>query len=218
MYDDLIPISHISQYEYCKRRVALILLERQWEENIHTSEGTIIHERVHSGLQEHRSNIITLRGVDLVSYTLGLIGVSNCIELKRSKDGYRILGLSGKWIIYPVEYKHGVVRNEPEYELQLCSQAMCLEEMCKCEINSGYIFYEADHRRHKVIFDDNKRKRVQEIANELHKMIYNQATPKATKTRKCKECSMQKICMPGKLKDPSAYIEDMQEKAGVFLE
>ncbi len=212
--DQLIPISYISQYEYCKRRAALLFLEQQWEDNIHTSEGTIIHERVHSGLTESRSDSIILRNVDLVSYEIGLIGKSDYIELTRDINGYELPWLDGKWIICPVEYKHGVVRNEYEYELQVCAQAMCLEQMCNCRIEFGYIYYEGDHRRFKVIFDDKRRRKVKQIAQELHIMQKNLLTPTANKTKRCKGCSMKDVCLPGKLKNPSSYIENMLGEAG----
>lgn len=212
--DQLIPISYISQYEYCKRRAALLLLEQQWEDNIHTSEGTIIHERVHSGLTESRSDSVVLRNVGLVSYEIGLIGKSDCIELFKNTNGYGIPWLDDKWVVYPVEYKHGVVRNEHEYELQVCAQAMCFEEMCNCHIDYGYIFYEGDHRRFKVIFDDTLRSRVKQVTKELHTMQKDFITPGAIKTKRCKGCSMKDVCLPGKLKNPSSYIKSMLEEAG----
>lgn len=212
--DDLIPVSYISQYEYCKRRAGLLLLEQQWLDNVHTSEGNIIHERVHSGLKESRSESLILRAVGLISYKLGLIGKSDCIELIKDDNGFAVPWLDNKWLIYPVEYKHGEMRDEAEYELQLCAQAMCLEEMCDCHIDYGYIFYEGTHRRLKVNFDEIKREQVQEVANELHNMQKSAVTPIAIKNKRCNGCSMQDICLPSKLKDPSSYIKKMIEEAG----
>lgn len=212
--DELIPVSYISQYEYCKRRAGLLLLEQQWAENIHTAEGNIIHERVHSGLNERRSDSLVLRAVSLISYKLGLIGKSDCVELLRDSQGFSLPWAEGKWLIYPVEYKHGDVRDEPEYELQACAQAMCLEEMSNCRIDYGYLFYEGSHRRVKVIFDDTKRMHVHDVAYELHNMQKCSITPVAVKTKRCSGCSMNDICLPDKLKNPMQYIQKLIREAG----
>jgi len=212
--DDLIPISYISQYEYCKRRAGLLLLEQQWVENVHTVEGDIIHERVHSGLRESRSDSLMLRAVSLISYRYGLIGKSDCVELTKDAQGSTLPWAEGKWFICPVEYKHGDVRDEPEYELQVCAQAMCLEEMCSCRIDYGYLFYEGAHRRLKVIFDEAKRARVEEIAQELHDMQKCSITPLAIKGKRCNGCSMNNICLPDKLKNPFSYIQKLLKEAG----
>lgn len=211
--DDLIPISYISQYEYCKRRAGLLFLEQQWTENIHTTEGTIIHERAHSGLRESRSGFLVLRAINLISYKYGLVGKSDCVELTKDEKGYTLPWIDGKWLIYPVEYKHGDVRDEPEYELQVCAQAMCLEEMCNCQIEHGYLYYEGANRRIKVIFDDEKRARVQEIVTELHNMQKSTITPSAIKCRRCNGCSMYDICLPDKLKSPTSYIQKLMKEA-----
>lgn len=212
--EDLIPISYISQFEYCKRRAGLLLLEQQWVENVHTVEGNIIHERVHSGLKESRSDSLVLRAVSLVSYTFGLIGKSDCVELTKDVNGFNLPWTKGKWLICPVEYKHGDVRDEPEYELQVCAQAMCLEEMCSCQIDYGFIFYEGTHRRIKVTFNDAKKARVKEIVQQLHNMQKSATTPLSVKSRRCNGCSMNDICLPDKLRNPSSYIHKLMKEAG----
>jgi len=190
------------------------MLEQQWQENIHTTEGRLIHERVHSGLKESRSDTIIFRSVDIVSYKLGLVGKSDCIELKKDEKGCTLPFQEGRWVIYPVEYKHGPTRNEYEYELQICCQAMCLEEMLNCSIGYGFIFYEGDHNRLLVEFDESKRLRVKKIATELHRMQRDLITPEPVKSKRCKECSMKDVCLPGKLKNPTLYIKSMFEEAG----
>lgn len=190
------------------------MLEQQWSENIHTAEGNIIHERVHSGLDESRNNLLILRSVSLISHKLGLVGKSDCVELIKDNKGFTLPWAEGKWFIYPIEYKHGDVRDEPEYELQVCAQAMCLEEMINCQIEYGFLFYEGSHRRIKVIFDDRKRMRVQEIVYELHSMQKCSVTPAAVKSKRCFGCSMNDICLPDKLKNPIPYIQKLIKEAG----
>ena len=212
--DELIPISYISQFEYCKRRAGLLFLEQQWNENVHTAEGSIVHERVHSGFNESRGDLVLLRDISIVSYKLGLVGKTDCIELTRNPHGDILPGLDGKWLICPVEYKHGDVRDELEYELQVCAQAICIEEMCDCHIEYGYLFYEGAHRRLQVIFNDEKRSKVEKTVAELHKMQQNGDTPAAIKTSRCNGCSMYDVCLPNKLKNPSSYLQKLMKDAG----
>jgi len=211
--DDLIPLSYISQYGYCKRRAGLLLLEQQWEDNVNTAEGTIAHERVHAGLQESRGSIVILRSISLYSYKLGLAGKSDCIELTRSSQGYILPWIEGRWIVCPVEYKHGEIRKELEYELQVCAQAMCIEEMTGCSIEYGYLYYEGDRRRKQIIFDEQKRKLVIDTSKELHEMLRNRKTPVAIKSRKCPECSLKDICLPGSMKSTFVYISKLMKEA-----
>ena len=145
--EDLIPISLLSQYYYCKRRAGLMLLERQWQDNIHTAEGTVLHERVHSGKSESRGSFHILRTLTVRSFEVGLVGVIDCLEIVQSENGYALPWLEGRWAMHPVEYKHGVRRNELEYEVQMAAQAMCLEEMYNCKIDKGYVYYGDDRRR-----------------------------------------------------------------------
>lgn len=211
--DDLIPLSYVSQYGYCKRRAGLLLLEQQWEDNVSTVEGMVAHERVHSGLQESRSSIIILRSISLCSYELGLNGKSDCIELTRSPEGYLLPWIEDKWMVCPVEYKHGEVRKELEYELQVCAQAMCIEEMTGCRIEYGYIYYEGDRRREKVVLDIQMRGLVIEASKELHEMLRTCKTPDAIKSRRCPECSLIDICLPGSMKSTSGYIMKLMKEA-----
>lgn len=211
--DDLIPLSYVSQYGYCKRRAGLLLLDQQWADNIHTAEGTIAHERVHSGLQGSRGPIVTLRAVSLCSYLLGLNGQADCIELIRSPEGYSLPWIEDKWIVCPVEYKHGDVRGEMEYELQVCAQAMCIEEMTGCKIEYGYLYYEGDRRRVKIILDEQKRELVVESSKRLHEMLKTHKTPDAIKSRRCSGCSLKDICMPGAKKSTADYIAVLMREA-----
>jgi len=207
--DDFIPLSYLAQYYYCKRRAALMMLERQWEDNIHTAEGTALHEHVHNQRRELRSGISRLLGIPLCSFSLGLSGKSDCIELSSESKGYKVPGVLGEWLICPVEYKHGKKRSEMEYEVQLCAQAMCLEEMWQCSISFGFLYYAADRKRKQVYFTENLRQLVITGAKELHEMLHNSSVPAAEKTRKCNGCSLVELCMPDIKKSAVKYLEKL---------
>lgn len=191
----------------------MLLLDQQWVDNVNTAEGTIVHERVHSGLQESRGPVVTLRTISLCSYSLGLNGQADCIELIRSPEGYSLPWIEGRWTVCPVEYKHGDIREEKEYELQVCAQAMCIEEMTGCKIEYGYLYYEGDHRRVKVIFDEQKRELVVEASKGLHEMLKTRKTPYVVKSRRCSGCSLIDICLPGLRKSAAGYIADLMREA-----
>lgn len=211
--EDLLPLSHLSQFYYCKRRAGLIMLEQQWADNIHTAKGEVIHERVHELGRELRSGQAQLRNIPLRSFELGLTGYSDCVELLSANHGYSVPGLEGLWQICPVEYKNGKKRNELEYEVQLCAQAMCLEEMWGCQVREGYIYYGKDRKRKLVELTSELRKLVIEGAGELHEMMMSGDTPLPVKSRKCTECSLSQICMPGMERNTHKYLESIRKAA-----
>ena len=149
--DNLIPISYLAQYYYCPRRAGLMLIERLWNDNIHTMSGTIIHQRIHEARQEKRSDLVRITSLPLRSLDLGLFGIADSIEFYANQEGYRIPFLDGRWEAVPVEYKHGRVRDELEYEVQLSGHAICLEEMLGITIRRGFIYYAGDRRRKRNI-------------------------------------------------------------------
>lgn len=194
--DNLIPVSYLSQYYYCPRRAALMLIERLWSDNIHTMSGTIIHQRVDEARQEKRSDLIRLTSLPLRSLELGLFGVADSVELYANHEGYRIQNLTGKWEVVPVEYKHGKVREELEYEVQLSGQAICLEEMLEITIHRGFIYYAGDRRRKEVIVTSKLRQLVQQGAEALHVMLATGNIPPILASSKCRECSLGDDCFP----------------------
>jgi CRISPR-associated exonuclease Cas4 len=195
--DDLIPLSYLSQYYYCERRAALMMLEEQWADNVHTAEGTVLHEHVHSNRSDSRRDTVILRGLQIRSLELGITGKADCIELHRCEGGARLSCMEGEWLICPVEYKHGRRRQELEYEVQLCAQAMCLEEMLGCDIPYGQLYYWAERRRVTVELDENRRRFVREGARALFEMLRTQVTPPARVGAKCRECSLREACLGG---------------------
>lgn len=189
--DDLLPLSGIQHFAYCKRQWGLIHIENQWVENVRTVEGKQLHERVDDPyFTETRGGVKTVRSVPLVSRTLGLYGVADVIEIEK---------LSGNesGVRYSiVEYKRGKPKPDERDEVQLCAQAICLEEMLAIVIKCGYLYYGQTKHRHRVDFSESLRMRVTELAEKMHEQYSKGETPSAEKGKRCKNCSMADICVP----------------------
>ena len=196
--DDLIPVSALADFVFCERRTALHFIERVWEDNLFTAEGTILHKRVDEDSNtETRGNIRIARSIPLRSLRLRLIGKADMVEFhKTATGGVKLEGVSGLWLPFPVEYKRGHLRPERSFEIQLCAYALCLEEMLEGNIPSGAIFYGKSHHRHDVIFDKTLRLETEEAAKKVHALIESGITPKAEYSKKCKKCSLLELCMP----------------------
>lgn len=208
--DDFLLLSGIQHFAFCKRQWALIHIEQQWQENILTIEGEILHEKTHDNtIKEKRGDLIISRGMGIFSCTLGLTGTCDTVELHKNLDGVNIFGRDGTYKPVPVEYKRGKPKEDDADELQLCAQAMCLEEMLICEIPEAFLFYGETKRRLNVILDKGLRERVKTIAKEMHELYDKRYTPKVKVSKKCKSCSLAEICMPKLCKNPSVtyYIE-----------
>jgi CRISPR-associated exonuclease Cas4 len=186
--DDFIQLSSLQHYAFCPRQCALIHIEQLWSESGLTAEGRIMHERVHEEQRESRGNVRIEYGVPLRSLTLGLIGKADVVEFHRV----------GKetWQPFPVEYKRGKPKLDHCDMIQLCAQAMCLEEMLSVSILKGAIFYGRTRRRLDVSFDDNLRKETEEAAEQAHKLIASGITPPAIYEKRCKSCSLIGECLP----------------------
>jgi CRISPR-associated exonuclease Cas4 len=209
--DDLLPVSALSDIVFCERRVALHFIERIWEDNLFTAEGTILHERVDEGSNtEARGNIRIAYGIRLRSLILGLIGKADVVEFHKTEtDGIKLDGVSGFWMPFPVEYKRGHLRHEHSFDVQLCAYALCLEEMLGGNIPAGAIFYGKTRRRMDVVFDDRLRAETEDAANKVHWLIESGITPKPEYSKKCKKCSLYELCMPkacSKAKSASNYL------------
>lgn len=133
--DDCLQLSGIQHFSFCRRQWALIHLEQQWAENLRTVEGDLLHERAHDeGFAEKRRDIRTVRGLRIQSPSLGVSGSCDVVEFIRDEQGVVLAGQAGTWRPYPVEYKRGSSKETDADRLQLCCQAMCLEEMLCTEI------------------------------------------------------------------------------------
>lgn len=211
---DLMPISSLTHLSYCKRRFALVHIEQQWEENIFTAEGHNLHDKVLDSAGESRNDSRIARSLRLASYRLGLSGVADVVEFHRSNNGIKLEGVKGYWQAFPVEYKRGKLKHETSYEVQLCAQAICLEEMLHCSIEAGAIYYGKSRRRRDVQFTPILRTMTEEAAQKLHQLFDSKVTPRAKYEKKCKSCSLYEICMP-KVTGIAKNVQHYLAKAGM---
>jgi len=184
--DDLLPMSALQHLLFCERQCALIHIERLWVENQLTVQGGHLHRRAHDGPDETRDGVRIVRGSALRSLRLGLVGQADVIEFPIEPPGPPM----------PVEYKRGIPKSNDADRVQLCAQAMALEEMSGTEIPRGAIFYGRTRRRLDVPFDAVLRLRTEQAARRLHEMIGSRVTPRAMREPKCASCSLLEVCMP----------------------
>jgi len=193
---ELFPLSWLTQYGYCPRRCGLLALEQLWTESADTAAGRAQHERVHTARIERRNGQMNLYELPVFSRSLGVNGKCDCVEAVEALDGIALPYGAGCYRLYPVEYKHGVVRDEEEYHIQLCAQAMCLEEMFSTRIEEGAIFYGETRRREQVYFSSELREEVENMFSEMHEYYKKNYTPKVKKTKACQSCSLKNLCLP----------------------
>jgi CRISPR-associated exonuclease Cas4 len=186
--DDLLMLSALQHILFCERQCALIHIEQIWVENLYTAQGRIMHERVDKTGRESRRDVRLEYGVPLRSLKLGIIGKADMVEFHRQEDG--------SWRPFPVEYKRGKAKKENWDKVQLCAQAICLEEMLGVSVPEGALFYGKNRRRQAVAFDDDLRGCTAETATRLHTLIRSGITPPASYEKKCDTCSLLEVCMP----------------------
>ena len=209
--DDYLPLSGLQHFAFCRRQWALIHIEHQWADNLRTVEGNLLHARAHDdSIRESRGDLMVVRGVDFHSPTLGVSGQCDVLEFHRSDGGVPLAGRYGLWQPYPVEYKRGTAKTTDADRLQLCGQAMCLEEMLCCDIPEGALFYGQTRRRETVPLTPELRRSVWENLAQMHDLYRRGRTPKVKPTKACQACSLKEICLPKLLKNRSAeaYLAD----------
>jgi len=202
--DDLLPISGLQHLVFCERQWGLIHIEQQWDENRLTAEGRVMHERVHDAGAESRPGIRIARGLRLRSLRLGLAGQSDVVEFHRSGNGIPLPDLEGLWQPFPVEYKRGKPKRDACDEVQLCAQALCLEEMFAAATPGGALYYGEPRRRNDVSFGGELRTRTEALARRMHELYRSGKTPPAIYEPKCDSCSLMAICLPRLLAKPPA--------------
>ena len=205
--DDLLPISALQHLEYCARRCALVHVEGVWAENVQTAEGRILHERVHQAPSENVGGVRVARRLRLCSRQLGLFGIADVVEFHPTEScDERTVVLPGspqRWNAFPVEYKRGRRKSEMSYLVQLCAQALCLEEMLGGFVPAGALYHGKSRRRQVVQLDAVLRTRTWNRAHELHRLIESDTVPEPVHGPKCKYCSLAEKCMP-KLSPPQS--------------
>jgi len=180
--DDALPISGLQHLAFCPRQWALIHLEQVWVENGRTAEGRLLHERADLPGESRRASVRTVRGMWLRSERLHLTGRADIVEFRPAP--------------FPVEYKRGKSKPNDCDTVQLCAQALCLEEMLQTAIPGGAIFYGNPRRRLEIDFTSQLRSRTEALAATMHRLYRNRETPAATPGPYCQSCSLVDICLP----------------------
>jgi len=206
--EDLLPLSGLQHLAFCQRRWALVQLEQQWEENLFTAEGKLLHEKAHSAEIESRPEVLVRRTLPLRSFRLGLSGQADIVEFlpcEAAEPGVPMPRRKGLWKPYPVEYKRTRDRHgSSAYRIQLCAQALCLEEMLQVPVPVGAVFDGKAKRREVVIFDEPLRHEVEQYAALMHEILLSGKTPRAVYTKKCESCSINPVCLPSVVESASA--------------
>ena len=195
--EDYLLLSGIQHYAFCSRQWALIHIEAQWNENYLTAGGRILHKKAHDGeATEKRGDVIIFRGLEVRSAQHGISGQCDIVEFHESASGISLNNYDGLWLPYPVEYKRGKTKLDDCDRLQLCAQAVCLEEMLCVKIESGALFYGETRRREKVVFTRELRTKLADSTSAMHALFKLQYTPKAVKKKCCQSCSIKDLCLP----------------------
>ncbi|MDD4849880.1 MAG: CRISPR-associated protein Cas4 [Gemmiger sp.] len=213
--DDYLQMSGIQHFAFCRRQWALIHLEQQWAENLRTAEGRLEHDRCHDETQdESRGTLLVMRGLRVVSHRLQLAGNCDVVEFRADPAGISLQNHPGLWCPTPIEYKHGHSKANDADRLQLCAQAMALEEMLVCQIPTGYLFYQETHRREPVLLADALRQKALQMAAEMLEYYRRGYTPKPKPGKFCNACSLKEQCLPqlNKRVSPAAYIRSHLEE------
>ncbi len=185
MYDEseLIMLSALEHYSYCPRQCALIHMEQSFDENVFTLRGRAVHEQVDQPEVTVEKGVRVERALPLWSNRLGLVGKADVVEFHGD-------------VPYPVEYKHGPRREKEHDDLQLCAQALCLEEMIGQSVPKGAIFHHSSRRRREVEFIPALREKVEQSVAEIRSMLASRILPSAVNDARCKNCSLQDSCLP----------------------
>ena len=195
--EPIVRISAIEHFTYCHRQCALIHGDGVWSHNRHTVQGLRAHRRVDSGRHRQERGRHVLRAIPLWSETLGLSGRADVVEIK---DG----------LVRPVEYKSGV-RHGPAADMQLCAQALCLEEMLEVDIPDGYVWYGGPRRREPVCFTPSLRRKVVEAIRSIREQLSTGVLPEAPNDRRCTECQLRHHCLPEVTSAPDRVVRYMRE-------
>ncbi|QGJ68604.1 CRISPR-associated exonuclease Cas4 [Planctomycetales bacterium 10988] len=212
--EDLLPISALQHLIFCPRQCALIHLERLWSENVLTVTGQHLHQRAHSFQSGWKENVYTARSLKVRSLRYGLFGQTDVVDFVAPSEKTRMTFQSlisserslSDWEIVPCEYKRGRPKKDASDRVQLCAQAICLEEMLAVEIPVGFLFYGKRRRKTKVLFDRTLRNETVTTIDQLHALIRSRETPPAVYEPKCDACSLFNLCLPKLTRPQSASV------------
>ena len=195
--EDYLLLSGLQHYAFCPRQWALIHVEQQWEEDASTIGGSAMHARCHDAyLSERRGDKLVVRGLNVTSHRLKVRGVCDVVEFVPSDEGVALRNEAGLWFPFPVEYKYGKPKIGQEDEVQVCAQAMALEEMFGLNLDEAYVYYGRRHRRHLVSLDNALRDKTVDISRRMHADFERGCTPPAKRRACCDRCSLNNLCLP----------------------
>ncbi|APD10409.1 MULTISPECIES: CRISPR-associated protein Cas4 [Thermus] len=183
MWDEAIPISALQHFAYCPRQCALIHVEAAWEDNLYTLRGRRAHEGVDLPEGLVREGVRVEFALPLYSERLGLVGRADAVEFHGG-------------VPYPVEHKVGPRRTRRADEIQLCAQALCLEEMLGVEVPKGALFYRTSRKRREVVFTPELRALVAEVTEQVRTLLHSGHLPPPVKDARCRDCSLVEVCLP----------------------
>lgn len=181
---DYIMLSALQHFMFCPRQCALIHIEQQWAENMYTAEGRVLHQKVDNGKDERMGDVRIVRSLPVSSGKLGLTGLADVVEFHDNGT------------VFPVEYKRGRPKKDSWDSVQLCAQALCLEDMLDVAIPEGALFYGKKKRRKNVLFDADLRQLTFGVIDNTRRLIQEGKTPRARYEKKCDACSLAGLCMP----------------------
>lgn len=199
------PLSALQHYLFCPRQCALIHMEQLWEENGATAEGRLLHERVDSGQPDRRAGVRVARGLAIRSFALGVAGRADAVEFH---------GKGRSAVPFPIEYKRGRPKAHRADEVQICAQALCLEEMLGIQVLQGALFYGQTRRRVLVDFDAELRSLTFAVATQVHEMLAIGSTPPPVAKPSCKSCSLMQLCRPDRLEAPPVISDWLSAQIG----
>lgn len=197
--NDLLPISALQHLAFCERQCALIHVEREWEDNERTAEGNVLHAKVDEGYKTYRKGVRQFASVPVRSVELGIAGRLDVVELVKvgdTPDNCAFLKLDGSWEAHPVEFKRGKPKLTNVDRVQLCAQALCLEEMTAQAVNTGSLFYGQSRRREEISIDSELRDATKRLIARLREIIESSLLPPPVYKRHCRSCSLERICQP----------------------
>ena len=195
--EDFLQLSGIQHFEFCRRQWALAYIELQWQENVRTVEGKILHENAHDvSVKEKRGDLIVVRAMPIHSREMGVSGECDVVEFHKVQDGISLSGKEGFYKVVPIEYKRGKPKDHDADILQVAAQAMCLEEMLDCTITQGALYYGEIKHRVNIQITEGIKQNVKDMFDEMHQYYERGYTPKAKKKKACYVCSLKDLCLP----------------------
>lgn len=213
--EDYLQLAGLQHFAFCRRQWALIHIEQQWSDNVRTVDGVLLHEKSHdSSIREKRGDLLITRGLSVHSSSLGITGKCDVVEFHLDASGVSLPEREGLWRPYPVEYKRGSPKVSDADRLQLCAQAMCLEEMLCCDIPQGALYYGEIRHREIVELDEVLRSTVISYLSEMHDLYRRGHTPKVKPSKGCGACSLKELCLPKLIKKHSVreYLQKSMEE------